>query len=98
MTRKEKVRENLLTIENFIYKCNTYYIKGAKKMFLLSFDLPKNMNTLRVRIFRRLKSSGAELVHHSLWRSNDFKLLQDIALLIRKNGGTALILEEKLRF
>lgn len=66
--------------------------------YLLTFDIPKESNTLRVRIFRDLTKLDAKLIHHSLWKSQNLKELMSIANEIKKNGGTARILEEKFIF
>jgi hypothetical protein len=66
--------------------------------FLLTFDIPKESNTLRVRIFRNLIKLNAKLIHHSLWKSENLKELMSIANEIKRNGGTARILEEKFIF
>ena len=68
----------------------------VRMAFLLSFDLPRNANFARLRIFRRLRKIGAELVHHSLWRHESLEELASIALMVKKFGGSALVLEEKL--
>ena len=67
-------------------------------MFLLSFDLPKHMSVVRARINRKLHRIGAKLVHDSLWSCDDLQTLMEIALLIKKFGGSARILEEKFVF
>ena len=64
-------------------------------MFLISFDIPKEFNALRLRVFRKLRKLNAEIVHESLWKSNSLESLTNIALLIRQHGGSAKILEEK---
>ena len=68
------------------------------KTFILSFDLPRNMNALRVRIFRRLKRMGAVKIHDSLWGSERLDELISLALLIKRFGGNARVLEEKFVF
>jgi len=67
-------------------------------MFLLSFDIPRDFNALRLRVFKRLRNANAEMVHQSLWRSSNLKNLLDITLLIHSHGGSARILEEKFIF
>ncbi len=62
----------------------------SEGFYLLSFDIPRNFSTLRVRIFRELKKSGAKRIHHSLWKHKDLKFLINIATLIKKKGGSAL--------
>lgn len=68
------------------------------KEFVLSFDLPRSANTPRVRIFRELRKMNAELVNDSFWKSNDLSKLVELATFIKKSGGSATILEEKLIF
>jgi hypothetical protein len=67
-------------------------------MFLLSFDIPRDLNALRLRVFKRLRKMNAEMVHQSLWRSENLNDLIYIALLIHNRGGSARILEEKFIF
>lgn len=66
--------------------------------FVLSFDLPRNANTPRVRIFRELRKMNAKLVNYSFWKSGNLSKLIEIATFIKKSGGQATILEEKLIF
>jgi len=66
--------------------------------FILSFDLPKEFSTPRVRIFRELKKVDAKLIHESFWKSDSLEDLISVAMLIKKFGGDAVILEEKLVF
>ena len=66
--------------------------------FLLSFDLPREMNPVRLKVFRILKKINAEKVHDSLWKSSDLEALIQIALLIKRAKGKARILEEKFVF
>ncbi len=68
------------------------------KSFLLSFDLPREMNPVRLRVFRALRKMNAEKVHDSLWRSSELEALIQIALLIKRAKGKARILEEKFVF
>ena len=56
------------------------------------------MTTVRVRINRALRKSGAQLIHDSLWRHDDINVLIDLALLIKRVGGRASVLEEKFVF
>jgi hypothetical protein len=65
---------------------------------LLSFDISRELNALRLRVFKRLRGMDAEMVHQSLWRSENLKNLLDIALLIHNHGGSVRILEEKFIF
>lgn len=68
------------------------------KEFILSFDIPRNLSTERRRINRELNKIGAEIIHDSLWKSKNLTELIKIATMIKKFGGKARILEEKLIF
>jgi hypothetical protein len=67
-------------------------------MFIISFDLPREMNSTRVRLFRMLKSKNCKMIHESLWEGNNLKDLIEIAIFIKRFGGNAKILEEKFIF
>jgi hypothetical protein len=67
-------------------------------MFIISFDLPREMNSARVRLFRMLKSRNCKMIHESLWEGDNLKDLIEIATFIKKFGGRARILEEKFLF
>jgi hypothetical protein len=67
-------------------------------MFIISFDLPREMNSARVRLFRMLRSKNCRMIHESLWESNNLKDLIKIASFIKRFGGSAKILEEKFIF
>jgi hypothetical protein len=56
-------------------------------MFIISFDLPREMNSARVRLFRMLKSKNCRMIHESLWESNNLKDLIEIASFIKRFGG-----------
>ena len=56
-------------------------------MFLLSFDIPREFNALRLRVFKKLKKIKARMVHESLWESDNLKELINLAILISKKGG-----------
>ena len=66
--------------------------------FILSFDMPKEFSTPRVRIFRELKKIHAEHIQGSLWKSDSLQDLTAVAVMIKKFGGDAIILEERLVF
>jgi hypothetical protein len=66
--------------------------------FILVFDIPRALNTLKVQVWRELRRSGCEMLQFSIWKSNDLKQLMNIALWIKKSGGRASILEEKFIF
>jgi len=66
--------------------------------FVLSFDIPRGMSTLRTKVFRKLKRMNAKMINESLWSLNDLNALMELALLIKNHGGNARILEEKFVF
>lgn len=65
------------------------------KKFILIFDIPRSMNTLKSRVNRRLHDMEAEMLQHSVWRSSDLSSLSEIAVKI-KEQGKAMIVEECL--
>jgi len=66
--------------------------------FILYFDLRSNEKSMKLRIFKELKRSGAKMILHSFWKSDDLQDLIYIAMLIKKGNGEARILEEKFIF
>jgi len=68
------------------------------KEFILIFDIPRAMNTLKVQVWRELRRAGCKMVQFSIWKSDDLKRLMEIALWIKRSGGRASILEEKFIF
>ncbi len=66
--------------------------------FILTFDIPRDLVSVRKKTNRDLQKLGAKKIQHSLWKSNNLKSLIDIATFIKKNNGNASILEEKLIF
>lgn len=70
----------------------------VKKEFILVFDIPRQLNTLKVQVWRKLRRKDCEMVQFSIWKSANLKLLTDVASWIRKSGGSASILEEKFVF
>lgn len=72
--------------------------QNEKGEFLLIFDIPRELNTLKVQVWRELNRKNAEKVQFSIWKSNNLKELVKIASLIKRLGGKASILEEKFIF
>jgi len=68
------------------------------KDVIFIFDIPKKENTVKVRVWRDLIKINAKKIQHSVWKSDDLKNLIEIANFIKKSGGHAMILEEKLIF
>ncbi len=64
--------------------------------YLLIYDIPREKKGLRTKVFRVLTGMKAKMIQHSIWQSSNLKLLKDIASLIKKEGGNASILEEKI--
>ena len=65
------------------------------KKYIIIFDLPRENAVLRVRVNRALKLTKCEKIQNSVWRSRKLDDLKGIAELIKKEGGSALILEWK---
>jgi len=65
---------------------------------ILIFDMPLDYRSEARKVQRDLNKINAKMVQQSVWKSNDLKSLIDIATFIKKSGGTASILEEKLIF
>lgn len=65
---------------------------------VLLFDIPRENNTLEKRINRELHNIKARMIQHSVWKSDNINDLIRIANEIKKFGGKAIILEEKLIF
>ncbi len=68
------------------------------KEFVLMFDIPREEHKVEVKVWRDLNKLGAKMVQHSVWKSGKLQDLIELATLIKKSGGQAAILEEKLVF
>ncbi len=66
--------------------------------YVLVYDIPQSEAVEKVRINRMLHRIGAKLMQQSLWTSDDIKNLVAIGIRIRKIGGRAQILEERILF
>lgn len=65
---------------------------------VIIFDIPREQNTLEKRINRELHKVNAQMIQHSVWKLKNSQELIKIAGEIKKSGGKAIILEEKLIF
>ncbi len=68
------------------------------KEFVLIFDIPRDEHKVAVKAWRDLLKYGSKMVQHSVWKHSDLSKLIEIATFIKKSGGSATILEEKLVF
>lgn len=66
--------------------------------FILIFDVPSELQTLKRQVDRKLVRMEAEMIQKSVWKFGDVKVLIDIASWIKAEGGDARILEEKFVF
>ena len=66
--------------------------------FILIFDMPSGEHTLRKKIYRLLKKTGAKKLQISVWESGSLANLIKVANIIRIAGGKAIVLEKKLVF
>lgn len=62
------------------------------------FDIPREEHKIEVKVWRDLKRMDAKMIQHSVWKSDKLQDLIGIATFIKKSGGQATILEEKLIF
>jgi hypothetical protein len=68
------------------------------RKFMLIFDIPRELNTLRNRIHRRLIKFDVEKVQDSVWASQNVNLLLDMAKEIKEEGASAQVFRiEKVR-
>lgn len=74
------------------------YVFHIMKDVILIYDIPKESRNVELKTWRDLQKIKAKMIHQSTWKSDDLKNLIDIATFIKKSGGTASILEEKLIF
>ena len=74
------------------------YVFHQMKDVILLFDIPREERRIELKIWRELKRLDAKMVQHSVWKSDKLQDLIDIATFIKKSGGQATILEEKLVF
>ena len=68
------------------------------KEFILTYDIPRELTRIRKKVHRHLITIDAKKLQHSIWKSEKLRDLIDIATFIKKSGGSATILEEKLVF
>jgi len=68
------------------------------KNLVLIFDIPREQNTTKVKVWRYLKKIKARKHQHSVWKHDDIKQLIEIATYIKHYGGHASILEERFLF
>ena len=68
------------------------------KEFVLIYDVPREPTKIETKVWRDLQKYGAKKLQHSVWKYSDLSKLIDIATFIKKSGGSATILEEKLVF
>lgn len=62
---------------------------------MLIFDIPRELNTLRNRIHRRLIKFDVKKIQDSVWVSKNVNLLSDMAREIEKEGASAQVLGSK---
>lgn len=84
--------------KNLFVPAGTIRIKGDKVSFILIFDIPWRMGTLKRQVNRKLARANAEQIQQSVWKLDSLNELMDIAAWIKSSGGKASILEEKFIF
>ena len=75
-----------------------HYSLVRKMEFVLIFDVPLDNRALARKTERDLNRVGARMLQQSVWKLEDRNELIDIAMLIKKSGGSARILEERFVF
>ena len=68
------------------------------KELILIFDIPRGERNVELKTWRDLNKMNAKMIQHSVWKHSDLPKLIEIATFIKKSGGSATILEEKLIF
>ncbi|MBI4009713.1 MAG: hypothetical protein HY361_00765 [Candidatus Aenigmarchaeota archaeon] len=68
------------------------------KEFVLIYDVPREPTRIETKVWRDLNKMDAKMIQHSVWKHSDLSKLIEIAAFIKKFGGSATILEEKLIF
>ena len=66
--------------------------------FVLTFDIPREKHRAEVKVWRDLLKHDSKMMQYSVWKHSDLSKLMEIATFIKKSGGSATILEEKLFF
>ena len=62
------------------------------------FDVPRELHKVELKVNRDLHKLNSKMIQHSVWKYTDLSKLIEIATFIKKSGGSATILEEKLIF
>ncbi|MCD6403001.1 MAG: hypothetical protein J7K98_01575 [Candidatus Aenigmarchaeota archaeon] len=70
----------------------------VSQVFVLVFDFPRSLTTERRQLNRMLHRIGAKRLQDSLWRHEDLNSLMEVAMFIKRFGGSARILEERFVF
>ncbi len=65
---------------------------------VLVYDIPRGDVAVAVKVWRDLNKMGAKKVQHSIWRHGNLDRLIEIAMYIKRFGGSARILEERFVF
>ncbi len=71
--------------------------QNTKPAFLI-YDMPPERKSDARSIQRKLNMMGARMVQQSVWKTEKIKELMGLGVEIRKLGGRAEILEERLLF
>lgn len=66
--------------------------------FVLIFDIPTELGSVKRQTDRLLVRSGAKQIQRSVWKSRELQALVDVASFVKKSGGDARILEERFVF
>jgi hypothetical protein len=62
-------------------------------MYLIIFQLGGDSSTLKLKINRKLKKTGARMIQKSVWNHENAQKLIEVASFIKARGGKAMVLE-----
>jgi len=65
-------------------------------MYLIIFQLPKNSQSLKLRVNRMLTRIKARMLQRSVWLHENAQKLVEIASFIKSRGGKAIVLEKNV--
>lgn len=66
--------------------------------FVLIFDIPTKLGSVKRQTDRLLVRSGAKQIQRSVWKSKELSDFIGVASFVKKSGGAARILEERFVF
>lgn len=65
-------------------------------MYIIIFQLPKNSQSLKLKVNRMLTKIKARMLQRSVWFHENAQKLVEIASFIKSRGGKAIVLEKNV--